>query len=163
MEGFTENNMEKFANGALRSAIAPRFQDISLSALVRIALAFSEGHEKYEQDLPPGYKNYKKGDTVFALAAIDHAIQHLMEFKEQCLDSLVGDDAAFDGEDHLGHLGANLVMLDFFQSKGLFGPPTNADLYEDINLTPETESILSEPEPKETLSQRVQKALGLSK
>lgn len=152
--------MEEFANGALRSEVKPRYQDISLSLIKRGAQAMSEGHEKYELHLAPGYKNYKQGDTEFALAALDHAIEHLLEFKEQCIDSLLGVEDPFAGEDHLGHLVANLNMIDFYQSKGLFTPQEQAV----IELTSqEPELALLEDEPKETLSVRIQKALGLSK
>jgi hypothetical protein len=119
MGEFMEDNLI-YAGGAKRSEKMVHYRDISHSFLRRVGAAFLEGSEKYEKDLPVGAKNWKKGDKTFALDVFDHAIAHLYELKEQALDGLLGDPNPFVGEDHLGHLGANLVMIDFFQSKGFY-------------------------------------------
>lgn len=151
--------METFNNGALRSETKPRYADISYSLLRRGALAFAEGYEKYEgpnspNPMPVGYKNYKKGDAAFALEAVNHALEHLLEYKEQCIDALLGDEDSFDGEDHLGHLLANLVMLDFYETKGVFSPRPEA--------IPITQEELVPVEVKPTLKDALKELFHLS-
>lgn len=112
-----------YASGASRSKRNPRYRDIDFGLMKRIGEAFLEGAETYEKDMMPYEKNWKNGDLVFALDVLDHAIEHLFNYKEAVLLSLngeVGYASEFKQEDHLGHLGANLVMLDYFDRRGFF-------------------------------------------
>lgn len=104
-----------------------RFQDLNLCALERAALAMSEGHTKYEQDLPPEEKNYMKGDLKFALGRIGNALLHLHSYNELILRSLRGEDVVpLNMEDHLGHCLANLNMLAKYEELGIL-PNTRVD------------------------------------
>lgn len=121
--------MTTYNGGAKRGAKVPRFRDIDYGFLVRVAEAFTQGAERYEPDGPPEFKNWKRGDREFAFDVLDHAISHLVAYKEcllaRCtLDTTMSD--LVEDEDHLGHLGANLVMLDYFERRGVFSAPQQA-------------------------------------
>ncbi len=121
--------MTTYNGGARRGDKVPRFRDIDYGFLVRVAEAFIQGAERYEPDGPPEFKNWKRGDREFAFDALDHAISHLVAYKEcllaRCtLDTTMSD--LVEDEDHLGHLGANLVMLDYFERRGVFSAPQQA-------------------------------------
>ena len=121
--------MTIYNGGAKRGTALPRFRNISYGFLNRIAEAFSEGVVLYEKDMPPEYVNWKLGDREFAFDVLDHAISHLVAYKE-CLLARATNDTTMsdlvDDEDHLGHLGANLVMLDYFERRGVFAAPQQA-------------------------------------
>ena len=123
---------ENYKQGAKRSDKKFRFRDVGLGLIRRIAAAFSEGALKYETDLPPYQKNWKRGDLNFALDVFDHAFEHLFWHNERILcrlngvdffehvRTIVGDEdltkvQEIVDDDHLGHLGANMVMLDYFE------------------------------------------------
>ena len=115
--------MHTYSSGAKRSEKLPAFRDIDYGFLIRVAESFSEGKEKYESELPPYEKNWKKGDQEFALDVLDHMISHAIALKENYIERLTGDyvmSHIAEDCDHLGHLGANLVMLDYFERKGFF-------------------------------------------
>jgi len=121
--------MTTYNGGAKRGPKVPRFRDIDGGFLLRVAEAFSDGSRVYEQGKPPEFKNWKQGDREFAFDVLDHAISHLIAYKEcllaRCtLDTTMSDLVA--DEDHLGHLGANLVMLDYFERRGFFAAPQQA-------------------------------------
>jgi len=142
-----------YKTGTLRSEIKPRYRDIATAFLRRIGLAFQEGSVKYEQNLKPWEKNWKTGDIVFALDAIDHAVEHLLLYKDQILDSCAGYDVE-DSEDHLGHLGANLSMLSQFEEWGFFQP-------EAIEPAPEpSEPSVTAEEKKDPILTRILNAFG---
>jgi len=121
--------MTIYNGGAKRGAKVPRFRDIDYGFLVRVAEAFAQGAERYEPDGPPEFKNWKRGDREFAFDVLDHAISHLVAYKECLLARATFDTTMSDlveDEDHLGHLGANLVMLDYFERRGFFAAPQQA-------------------------------------
>lgn len=111
--------METFNNGAVRSEKKPRYFDLGTGIFIRGGRAMAEGHEKYEKNLPPGHKNFQKGDTEFAIEAFNHLFEHVLLYRDQLLDRLHGRTPVED-EDHLGHAVANLVMLDYYETHGLF-------------------------------------------
>lgn len=116
----TEQNAV-YNGGAKRSGFMPKYVKIPHSFIKRIAVAMANGSH-YDEGLPIGAQNWKLGDRQFALDALDHAVAHLLELKDQCIDGFLGDPDPFAGEDNLAHLGANLVMIDFYQQKGLYSP-----------------------------------------
>jgi hypothetical protein len=158
-----ETNEVTYETGAKRSKLNPRYRDIDLGLLERIGNAFSEGAVKYEGDMMPFQKNWKNGDLPFALDVIDHAIEHLFSFKEVVLRGLNRDETVeeFNNEDHLGHLGANLVMLDYFHRRGFFNP----DKYEELTPAADTVEVVAQDavptvtaelgEPQGTLTDRI--------
>lgn len=164
--------MTTYNGGAKRGDKVPRFRDIDYGFLRRVAEAFSEGAERYEQDLPPGVKNWKRGDVEFALDVLDHMLNHALLLKEQLLADLTGEliyDEDNLNEDHLGHLGANLVMLDYFERRGFFLRDYNAEdevetpLEETPDTPPSDDGVtqLDIPDPG-SLTSRIKQALGLS-
>lgn len=121
-----------YTGGAKRSGKMPLYVKVTHSFIRRIAEAMTEG-QHYDEGLPLGAQNWKLGDRQFALDVFDHAVAHLFELKEQALDGLLGDPTPFAGEDNLAHLGANLVMIDFFQAKGMYAPErSEATVVEDL-------------------------------
>lgn len=136
--------LTKYATGAVRSGTKPRYRDIPTCLLRRIGLAFSEGAEKYEVDLAPYEKNWESGDLRFAFDAFDHAIEHLLEYRDQVRRRLLGLPLK-DGEDHLGHLGANIAMLAQFEEWEYWNPgtweavpePTEEEIEQTATLLPE--------------------------
>lgn len=101
-------------NEAKSSETVPRFQDIPVGFTAALAEVFSLGHAKYETDLPPGVKNYQKGDARFFLARLDHAYAHLEKVKARCLGLPVTGS-----EDDLMHAVANLAMLFWALGRGV--------------------------------------------
>lgn len=139
-----EDNQAVYAGGAKRSGFVPKYVKIPHSFIRRVAEAMTKGSH-YDEGLPIGAQNWKLGDRQFALDALDHAVAHLLELKDQCIDGFLGDPNPFAGEDNLAHLGANLVMIDFFQAKGLY-TPEQSEASVTGDLTP-TEFMADEFEP----------------
>lgn len=147
---------------AKRSDKKYRFRDIGLGFTRRVAAAFSEGAEKYEKDLNPWEKNWKKGGQSFYLDAMDHLFEHVfwanekihcalagIDFYQHALE-LTGDpDVAAEAvrEDHLGHAGANLVMLDYFER---------------LNYLIKNNNLEKEPEPDPTSNENESGQLKLN-
>lgn len=151
--------MNKYSSGAMRADSKPRYRDVSLSFIKRVGEAFKHGADKYEKDLLPWEKNWKKGDISFALDAIDHAVEHLLSYKEYVLNSLEGRDIKnIDDEDHLGHLGANLVMLDFFENNN-FWDPTSYE-YDTVENS-QTPAPTSPPQEEETWREKLSSLFNL--
>lgn len=177
----TEQTNKTYASGAVRSGNLPRFRDIDYGFLLRVAKAFSEGVPKYDKYVPIGHKNWKRGDVEFAVDVLDHMLNHAVLLKEKLLARLTSDYTYFyefenDNEtfkerearleeDHLGHLGANLVMLDYFERLGHFDP-TFADVEDDTNEVPDTppsdDGVTQLDEPESGLTTRIKQALGIS-
>lgn len=163
-----------YASGAVRSGSLPRFRDIDYGFLRRVAEAFSEGAERYEKDFPLGFKNWKKGDVEFAVDVLDHMINHALLLKEQILADLTGELIYDEGdllEDHLGHLGANLVMLDYFERVGYFRPVFEGEEEESTvtapvettsDTPPSDDGVTQLDEPEPGLTARIKQALGIS-
>ena len=143
--------MHTYESGAKRSEKLPAFRDIDYGFLIRVAESFAEGKEKYEKELPPYEKNWKKGDQEFALDVLDHMISHAIALKENYIERLTGDyvmSHIAEDCDHLGHLGANLVMLDYFERKGFFdkSETVEAELFpEENDLSPGDETDTPNP------------------
>lgn len=154
-----------YASGAVRSGSLPRFRDIDYGFLRRVAEAFSEGAERYEKGFPPGQKNWKKGDVAFAVDVLDHMLSHTLLLKEQLLALLTGDytyEEYFGTEDHLGHLGANLVMLDYFERLGYFDYPRDEPAAKTPDTPPSDDGVTQLDEPEPGLTARIKQALGIS-
>ena len=105
-------NEEKvvFEGGATRGSNPPNYRRVEWDFLRRVAEALTEGAEKYP-DHEDGVENWKHGGREFARAAFDHTIEHLYKWKE-------GDR----GEDHVGHAGAGLMFLGWFEHQGIWNP-----------------------------------------
>lgn len=181
-----KESKKTYASGAVRSEVLPRFRDIDYGFLRRVAEAFSEGAERYDKGFPPGFKNWKKGDVEFAVDVLDHMLNHALLLKEQLLAQLTGA-YIFDAEDHLGHLGANLVMLDYFERRGFFrieeddfcdpspqiieskkglwtaNKANHVEATETVGTPPSDDGVtqLDIPDPG-SLTSRIKQALGLS-
>lgn len=157
-----------YASGAVRSGDLPRFRDIDYGFLSRVAWAFKEGAERYERGWPPGHKNWKKGDVEFAVDVIDHMLNHALLLKEQLLARITDDYTygdRFADEDHLGHLGANLVMLDYFERIGHFDPAftdEKEEANEASDTPPSDDGVTQLDEPEPGLTSRIKQALGIS-
>ena len=154
----------------------PRYRDVGISLNRRIGQAFRDGVEPYEKDLPPYEKNWHKGDLTFALDALDHALEHLQWYTDKVLCSLNGVDFEdhcvtilgdtkkaneIANEDHLGHLGANLVMLDRFERLGYFNAPDEVpdEMLHNLEIKP-----APEPNPirdEKSMSEIILSKLGL--
>jgi len=104
------NNNAVYEGGAQRSDVVPMYRRVEWDFLRRVAEALTEGAEKYP-DHEDGVENWKHGQKEFAKAAFDHVIEHLYKWKE-------GEGE----EDHLGHAGAGLMFLMYFEREGVWDP-----------------------------------------
>jgi len=132
----TNENAVVYGSGAKRSTKYGRYRDIPTCFVTRIANAFQEGtkYEKPEDGWQPYEKNWKRGDLVFALDCLDHAIRHLHLYSDVILARLNNeelDPELYDlTDDHLGNTGANLSMLAWFEEQGMFETPITSDKLE---------------------------------
>lgn len=157
-----EDNQVVYTGGAKRSQKLPLYSAVPLSFIRRIAETLAEGHEKYDGGLPIAAHNWKLGDRQFALDVFEHAILHLQELKEQALDGFLGAPNPFSGEDNLGHLVANLIMIDFFQAKGMYSPEqSEATVTSDPTLEADVEmdKLPETQEAAETVTAKVLRIL----
>lgn len=89
-------------NKAKRDGDRPPYRLIYRGFLEDLATALGEGFDKYcesEHD-----RNYQQGDEVFYREVYDHLIEHLTIYNET-------GDRYHNGEDHLAHAAANVMML----------------------------------------------------
>jgi len=163
-----------YDSGAKRSAQYARYRDVPVCLIRRIAGAFSAGASKYERSedgFQPFEKNWKKGDLVFALDALDHAIRHLLLYSEVILARLNGVEHTLDPElydtddDHLANAGANLAMLAWFEEQGMFelssrdfAPPPEPEPSQDNNIRDVSDTI---GQSTDTISHKILRGLGL--
>ena len=138
------NDNAVYEGGAQRSEVVPMYRRVEWDFLRRVAEALTEGAEKYP-DHEDGVENWKHGQKEFAKAAFDHVVEHLYKWKE-------GEGE----EDHLGHAGAGLMFLMYFEREGVWDPyeefhakeEAEAASWQDYDLFPE-EDVSKEAEVAE--------------
>lgn len=134
------NEVKEFNSGALRGSDPPQYRLITEEFLYRIAQALTKGLEKYPNH-EDGLENWKHGDRAFAQAAYDHAMQHLLTWKE-------AGEYPKAGDDHLAHAACNLMFLMWFETLGVWDPwaeENRRDVEEQLVEVPAAE----EPPPED--------------
>ena len=100
----TDETVTVFESGASRSEMKPAYHLIPQSALARLARRLDEGAVQH------GRWNFLNGanDLAFKRQIIDHAIDHLLMYK----DGIEADD------DHPAAVMAGMAMLCEFEARG---------------------------------------------
>jgi len=112
---------------AKRSEKKPSYRLIYKGFLEAIAHTLQEGHTKYSEG--EFDRNWQKGDQEFFREALDHALEHLMTYNET-------GDRYHNGEDHIAHAAANLMMLTWAEDfKKINWPHLEEEQYGDIEST----------------------------
>lgn len=153
-------NVDKivYNGGAQRDGKRPRYRDIPGDFLYRMAMAYTRGSHRYDPNA--WTKNWQSGDLEFALDAVDHAIEHLIAYKEHIALNLRAEPHDYS-EDHLANCAANLGMLAWFEAHGYFVPIEEDELNPgEDNLMP-VEPQEPEMEPESTWLDKTLKALGI--
>lgn len=109
---------ESTPNVANSTQLDGSYQDIPLSFVSRVAAAMAEGRLKHEQDLDPWDKNYYLGNKAFIVERLGHLVKHVFELREQILADMEGRSLE-PTEDHLGHAGANLLIIAELEHRGV--------------------------------------------